>query len=140
MPYFMQSLINNFSNELKLTLWCAIIALVLGLILGEGERRFSIRQKLNEFGNTLTRRRVNRSNVAQEDILDRPHVDGEVRQEFTVVFLGKSADSNVEIDHESISYAWVPFSELMSTGMADSQRRRISDLLHFFSTGEKRIS
>lgn len=74
MPYFMQSLINNFSNELKLTLWCAIIALVLGLILGEGERRFSIRQKLNEFGNTLTRRRVNHSNVAQEDILDRPHV------------------------------------------------------------------
>lgn len=66
--------------------------------------------------------------------------DGEVRQEFTVVFLGKSADSNVEIDHESISYAWVPFSELMSTGMADSQRRRISDLLHFFSTGEKQIS
>ena len=66
--------------------------------------------------------------------------DGEVWQECTVVFLGKSADSNVEIDHESISYAWVPFSELMSTGMADSQRRRISDLLHFFSTGEKRIS
>ena len=66
--------------------------------------------------------------------------DGEVRQECTVVFLGKSANTNVEIDHESISYAWVPFSELMSTGMADSQRRRISDLLHFFSTGEKRIS
>lgn len=74
MSYFMQSLISNFSNELKLTLWCAIIALVLGLILGEGERRFSVRQKLNEFGNTFIRRRVNHSNVAQEDILDRPHV------------------------------------------------------------------
>lgn len=66
--------------------------------------------------------------------------DGEVRQEFTVVFLGKTNSTEVNIDHESVNYAWISLSNVMSVDMADSQRRRIADLLHYLSTGEKRIS
>lgn len=65
--------------------------------------------------------------------------DGEVRQEFTVVYFGQAKNHDVVIDSESTSYKWVPLAELNSLEMVDSQRRRIDDLLCYLATGEKKI-
>lgn len=65
--------------------------------------------------------------------------DGEVRQEFTVVYFGTAVDYDVILDWESTAYSWVTLSELKDLPMADSQRRRIDDLLRYLSTGEKKI-
>ncbi|MCI6845345.1 MAG: NUDIX domain-containing protein [Coriobacteriaceae bacterium] len=65
--------------------------------------------------------------------------DGEVRQEFTVVYFGTAANHDVISDWESTAYSWVSMSELNDLPMADSQRRRIEDLLRYLSTGEKKI-
>lgn len=65
--------------------------------------------------------------------------DGEVRQEFTVVYFGTAADDDVVLDWESTAYRWVSLSDLKDLPMADSQRRRIDDLLRYLHTGEKTI-
>lgn len=67
------------------------------------------------------------------------YTDGEVRQEFTIVYFGEAKNHDVVIDSESSEYRWVPFAELNDLEMADSQRRRIKDLLNYFTTGEKKI-
>lgn len=65
--------------------------------------------------------------------------DGEVRQEFTVVYFGTSTESDVVLDSESTAFRWVPAGDLLSLEMAESQRKRIIDLLQYLQTGEKRI-
>lgn len=65
--------------------------------------------------------------------------DGEVRREFTVVYYGIASNSEVIIDNESSAYAWVPLSEVLEYPMAESQKKRIEDVLRFKETGEKRM-
>ena len=65
--------------------------------------------------------------------------DGEVRQEFTIVYYGTTAYDNVLLDWESTAYRWVPLNDLQQLEMAESQRRRINDLLCYLETGNKRI-
>ncbi|OEF77822.1 hypothetical protein A148_14970 [Vibrio splendidus 1F-157] len=57
--------------------------------------------------------------------------DGEVRQEFTLVYLATTKQSEVKIDHESKEYMWVDVDEALSLPMADSQKVRIQDLMEF---------
>lgn len=65
--------------------------------------------------------------------------DGEVRREFTIVYYGESSNSDVIIDDESSSYAWIPLHEVLNYPMADSQKKRINDVLEFLATGQKRM-
>lgn len=65
--------------------------------------------------------------------------DGEVRQEFTIVYYGITADDSVVLDSESTDYQWVSCAKLKNLDMARSQRLRIDDLLNYFKTGNKRI-
>ncbi len=65
--------------------------------------------------------------------------DGEVRREFTIVYFGTVSNSDVVIDDESFTYAWVSISEVENYPMAKSQQRRIQDVLRFYKTGEKRM-
>lgn len=65
--------------------------------------------------------------------------DGEVRQEFTVVFLARADCREITIDHESLSYRWIPMEELGLVDMTSSQRKRIEDLITYEATGHKRI-
>ena len=65
--------------------------------------------------------------------------DGEVRQEFTVVFLAHARNQFVKIDSESLSYRWIPMSETDSLQMASSQRLRLDDLKVYLATGQKKI-
>lgn len=63
--------------------------------------------------------------------------DGEVRREFTIVYVGKALNTEVSIDDESTGYQWVELSQALSLPMADSQRQRISDVIEYVKTRKK---
>ena len=66
--------------------------------------------------------------------------DGEVRQEFTVVFHGVSVGHEVSLDSESTGFQWVRKEKLLDLRLADSQRRRLTDLLRYLADGTQRIA
>lgn len=65
--------------------------------------------------------------------------DGEVRQEFTIVYYGETKDFDVKLDEESSNFVWVPLDEIQKLPLADSQRRRISDVISYLETGKKAL-
>ena len=65
--------------------------------------------------------------------------DGEVRQEFTIVYLGMINAGSVELDDESSEYRWIRLSEASTLEMAESQKRRIEDLKNYLETGIKNL-
>ncbi|GGG73629.1 NUDIX domain-containing protein [Corynebacterium pelargi] len=66
--------------------------------------------------------------------------DGEVRREFTIVYLATTTSSEVCIDSESSEYRWFAISALDTVDVAQSQRKRLEDLVRYFETGEKRYA
>ena len=65
--------------------------------------------------------------------------DGEVRREFTVVYYGVNKDINITIDDESSAYEWIEVAKLSEYPMADSQKKRLDDVVEFLHTGRKRM-
>lgn len=65
--------------------------------------------------------------------------DGEVRQEFTVVYAGKFTDSYVSLDEESTDYRWVDFEAVKTIDLTNSQRKRIIDVIKFYESGDKNL-
>lgn len=65
--------------------------------------------------------------------------DGEVRREFTVVYYGEATNCNVIIDNESSTYEWIPLKEVSGFPMAESQKKRIADVILYVKNGEKRM-
>jgi 8-oxo-dGTP diphosphatase len=84
-------------------------------------------------------------NIEIKDIIGTytdPHIrveysDGEVRQEFTIVYYGEACGFNVELDEESSSFVWVSLNRVMELPLADSQKRRIKDVIEYLETGKK---
>jgi 8-oxo-dGTP diphosphatase len=67
--------------------------------------------------------------------------DGEVRQEFTIVYFGTAINFNeVKIDGESTKYEWVSLEEIHNLNFADSQKRRIADVIEYIKSGKKALS
>ena len=65
--------------------------------------------------------------------------DGEVRQEFTIVYYGEAAGYDVTIDEESSRYQWVPLDQVMDLPLADSQRRRLKDVMEYLEHGTRKM-
>lgn len=65
--------------------------------------------------------------------------DGEVRQEFTVLYYGETTDFSVTLDEESSQFRWVPLEEVLSLPLADSQRRRLQDVMTYLHDGTKHM-
>ena len=63
--------------------------------------------------------------------------DGEVRREFTIVFYGIVQSDNVIIDDESSEYQWINLNNVKNLPMAESQKKRIADVIEFFHTQKK---
>lgn len=57
--------------------------------------------------------------------------DGEIRQEFTLVYAGEIKSGNLTIDHESKEAVWVSIADGLSLPLADSQRRRLQDVARY---------
>jgi 8-oxo-dGTP diphosphatase len=65
-----------------------------------------------------------------------PHIliaysDGEVRQEFTFVYAAEIESGELKIDDESKEAAWVPLSSAVELPLAESQRRRLKDVVEY---------
>ena len=65
-----------------------------------------------------------------------PHVliaysDGEVRQEFTFVYAAEIESGDLKIDDESKEASWVPLMSAVELPLAESQRRRLMDVLEY---------
>ena len=54
--------------------------------------------------------------------------DGEIRQEFTLVYAAKIKSGELTIDHESKEAVWVSIADGLRLPLADSQRRRLQDV------------
>lgn len=65
--------------------------------------------------------------------------DGEVRQEFTIVYASDRFEGDIQLDDESTAYQWIPFDKLDDIDMASSQRRRVADVLNYYRTGAKKL-
>lgn len=65
--------------------------------------------------------------------------DGEVRREFTIVYYGESNTTTIEIDNESTEYKWISIDEVQTYPMADSQKRRLRDVVEYIKTGKKNM-
>ncbi|PGT77412.1 NUDIX hydrolase [Priestia megaterium] len=57
------------------------------------------------------------------------YADGEVRQQFSICFLGEIKDGSLAISHESKRVEFVPISELDKIDMHITQKIRIQDAL-----------
>jgi ADP-ribose pyrophosphatase YjhB (NUDIX family) len=65
-----------------------------------------------------------------------PHIliaysDGEVRQEFTFVYAAEIQSGELQIDGESKESAWTPLSSAVELPLAESQRRRLKDVIEY---------
>lgn len=65
--------------------------------------------------------------------------DGEVRQEFTIVYYGEVQGYNVPLDEESSNYVWISFDRVLELPLADSQRRRLIDVMTYLENGRKAL-
>lgn len=63
--------------------------------------------------------------------------DGEVRQEFSIVYYGTASNYDVTLDEESSQYRWVPLESVLELPLADSQRRRLVDVLEYLKSGKQ---
>lgn len=66
--------------------------------------------------------------------------DGEVRQEFTIVYYGEVHGYDVALDDESSGYQWVPLDEVSRLPLTDSQKRRIRDVSEYLRSSAKKIT
>ena len=65
--------------------------------------------------------------------------DGEIRQEFTIVYYGIVTNYDVTLDEESSQYQWVSLEYLSNIPLADSQRRRLEDVIKYLESGIRRF-
>ena len=59
------------------------------------------------------------------------HSDGEVRQEFTFVYAAEIESGELKIDDESKQAAWVLLLSVVELPVAESQRRRLKDVMEY---------
>ncbi len=69
-----------------------------------------------------------------------PHIliaysDGEVRQEFTLLYAAEVEAGELKIDDESKEAAWVPLAMAVELPLAESQRRRLLDVKQYQEEG-----
>jgi 8-oxo-dGTP diphosphatase len=57
--------------------------------------------------------------------------DGEVRQEFTFVYAAEIESGDLKIDDESKEASWMPLMSAVELPLAESQRRRLKDVLEY---------
>jgi len=57
--------------------------------------------------------------------------DGEIRQEFTLVYAAKIKSGELRIDHESKEAIWVSIADGLRLPLADSQLRRLQDVARY---------
>lgn len=65
--------------------------------------------------------------------------DGEVRQEFTIVYYGEVKNFEIQLDEESSAYQWISLDAIKNLPLADSQRRRLNDVMNYIENGQRTL-
>ncbi|HKX29147.1 MAG TPA: NUDIX domain-containing protein [Blastocatellia bacterium] len=65
------------------------------------------------------------------------YTDGEVRQEFTMLYEGRIIGGEMCIDDESTEIRWESIDELLKLSLAASQRQRIEDIVAYKMSGKR---
>lgn len=65
--------------------------------------------------------------------------DGEVRQEFTIVYYGEALNYDVSLDDESSQFKWLSLDKVLELPLADSQRRRINDVIEYLNSCTRKM-
>ena len=65
--------------------------------------------------------------------------DGEVRQEFTIVYYGEVLNYDVVLDEESSQFRWVSLEDVLELLLAESQKRRIKDVMEYLKNGMRKM-
>ncbi|WP_318507051.1 NUDIX domain-containing protein [Bacillus sp. T3] len=61
--------------------------------------------------------------------------DGEVRQEFAILYRGTITNGHFEMDSESTAYKWIKLEQATQLPMAESQKQRMEDVILYFEQG-----
>lgn len=65
------------------------------------------------------------------------YTDGEVRQEFAILYHGVIESGSISLDHESLGYKWCSEDELQSLQISSEQLNRIQDAFTFKMNGSQ---
>lgn len=65
--------------------------------------------------------------------------DGEVRQEFTILYKGEIKSGQPVIDSESTAYQWINLDQAKELPMANSQKQRIEDVITYDNQGVRAL-
>lgn len=65
--------------------------------------------------------------------------DGEVRQEFTIVYYGEVSGYEITLDDESSQFQWVSLDAVLKLSLADSQKRRLIDVIEYLHSGTRKM-
>lgn len=65
--------------------------------------------------------------------------DGEVRQEFTILYSGRIISGTPKIDEESLDIKWIKLDNVHELDMAPSQKIRIKDVVNFKKTNYQHL-
>lgn len=63
--------------------------------------------------------------------------DGEVRQEFSLVYYASVFDGDLRIDSESTEYRWIDLNVVFHYELAESQRTRLRDVVEYINNGTR---
>lgn len=105
--------------------------------LGESLKDCAVREVYEETGLSIEIQDV--IGIYTDPNIIVEYSDGEVRQEFTVLYYGIVKDGDVHIDDESTEFNWISADELLNLPMAVSQKIRVDDVIRFINEGAKRI-
>lgn len=65
--------------------------------------------------------------------------DGEVRQEFTIVYYGEVKNFEFQLNEESSSYQLISLDTIKNLPLVDSQRRRLDDVMNYIENGQRTL-
>lgn len=107
------------------------------LNIGESLLRCAIREVEEETGYKVVINDIIGTYTNPKTVIQ--YSDGEVRQEFTLVYKGEISSGNLSLDDESTDYKWIKLDEALVLPLAESQRLRLSDVIEYTRTGKKAL-
>ncbi|TLS38734.1 NUDIX domain-containing protein [Pseudalkalibacillus caeni] len=107
------------------------------LEIGEDLKTCAIREVQEELGYTVEVTDFIGTYTNPEHII--AYSDGEVRQEFAILYKGTIKSGNPRIDDESTAYKWIKLEKATELPMAESQKQRILDVIDFQKEGVRAL-
>ncbi|HPX93440.1 MAG TPA: NUDIX domain-containing protein [Bacillota bacterium] len=107
------------------------------LEIGENMTACALREVKEETGYTI--RITDIIGTYTDPNIKVEYSDGEIRQEFTLLYAGVIVSGHPKLDQESTNFIWIELENADKLPMADSQKTRLKDVRNYFETGERNL-